>query len=214
MKTDIRPFRFHSLGLAALLSLTLLPLARAQAPTQAPGAPKVRVFVRENDGATVPGGATAATPAPSKAGKAGAGAAAGATQATSAEDAMNYTRTTRKSLSVDVVNITAAPMDVVVKSNFLAKDEAGTHGMVTEKTLENKLSLAPGKTERFTTEEVPFTHTAAHLGPKPKAAAGASAKGRGPVSKMEPASGHAYFGYKVDVFQGGDLVGSAVSDSH
>jgi hypothetical protein len=31
---------------------------------------------------------------------------------------------------------------------------------------------------------------------------------------MIPASGHAYFGYKVEVFQGEDLVGSAVSETH
>jgi hypothetical protein len=31
---------------------------------------------------------------------------------------------------------------------------------------------------------------------------------------MEPASGHAYFGYRVEVFQGNDLVGVEASETH
>jgi hypothetical protein len=99
----------------------------------------------------------------------------------------------------------------------LGKDEAGKHEVLTEKTLENKLTLMPNRPESFTTEEVIFTHTAAHRGPAPKAGGGAGGNGNkrgGPIAPMEPASGHAYFGYRVEVFQGNDLVGVEASETH
>jgi len=126
-----------------------------------------------------------------------------------ASEADKFTRTTKKSLDIALVNLTTASMDVNVKTTFLAKDEAGKHEVLPEKTVDNKVTLQPGAPQSFTTEEVSFTHTAAHR-PVVKAA---KPTGRGPVATVEPASGHAYFGYKVEVFQGNDLVGTALSDT-
>jgi len=82
--------------------------------------------------------------------------------------------------------------------------------------LENKVTLLPNRPESFTTEEVPFTHMTAHRGPAPKTGTGAggTAKRGGPIAPMEPACGHAYFGYRVEVFQGNDLVGVEASEIH
>jgi len=202
------------------LCLTLLFCAASGAlfHAQADPASKVRVIVNENNvpsgGGSSTGGGGTATPA--AAGKpAGPLGKAGATPAAAAaglfSEAQAYTHTTKKSLTIQVVNVTADPMDVTVKANFLAKDEAGKHEILTETTLEKKLTIQPGKPESYTTEEVPFTHTTAHHGPTPKGAAGGMHPKPAP---MEPASGHNYFGYKVEVVQGSDVVGSAVSENH
>ena len=88
-------------------------------------------------------------------------------------DAEKFTRTTKKSLTIDVVNLTGAPMDVNVKTTFLAKDEApGKHEVLPEKTVENKLTLDPTKAGEFTTDEVSFTHTTAHRQVPQKSAGG------------------------------------------
>jgi hypothetical protein len=221
MRTHTHPSRFLSVVFGVFLGLALVPVARAQTATPAPAGPiKVRVLVQENMGGTAPSGSSAATPAPIRpaaaAGQTPAPAAAKA--AIAAADMKTYTRTSNKSFTITVVNITPASMDVIVKTNVLAKDEAGKHEVLTEKVLENKLTILPGKPNTFTTEDVTFTHTTAHRGPSPKAGGGGGGGGGGkkggPIAPMEPASGHAYFGYKVEVFQGNDLVGSAASETH
>ena len=123
----------------------------------------------------------------------------------------SFTHTTNKSFKITVVNLTAASMEVNVKTEVLGKDETGKHETVIEKTLENKLTLLPGTPNTFTTDEVPFTHTTAHRGTPPTKTGNAK---RAPIAPMEPASGHSYFGYKVEVFQGNDLVGSTASENH
>src|SRR5207253_2885649 len=113
------------------------------------------------------GSGAAATPAAAGAAKAppapgGQKQPPGAAQATSVADAEKYTHTTKKTLTISVVNLTGASMAVNVKATFMAKDEAGKHEVVPEKTVENKLTLEPTKAGEFTTEEVPFSHTTAH----------------------------------------------------
>ena len=194
------------------------PMVRGQAATPSakpPAGPaKVRVIVQENNISATGGGGLGTAAASPKASPAPGNAPVATRSQQSAKDAATddkYTHTSKKTLTVGVVNLTNAPMDVNVKSNFLGKDEGGKHEVVTEKTLEKTLTLQPGKPEQFTTEEVVFMHMTSHYPPQ-KAGAG---KGKGgPPVKMEPASGHSYFGYKVEVFQGNDLVGTAVSANH
>jgi hypothetical protein len=221
MKTVHPQLPFASLCLGAVFCLAALPAVHGEpaaggSPTPPPGPPKVRVMVRDNNIATTMGGLTAANaPAPVAAGpaKPGASPAKGAAAVKeSVADLDKWTHTTKKSLTIDMVNMTNQPIDVNVKSTFLAKDETGKHEVMPEKTVENKVTLAPGKPAEFTTDEVDFTHTSMHRAPAPKSS-GAISKNPKPVP-MEPASGHAYFGYKVEVFQGNDLIGSAVSDNH
>jgi hypothetical protein len=194
---------------ALLLAVTGFGLAQAQAEP----ASKVRVMVSENNISSTPGsgtlgsGAGAATPpvAGKPAGQPGkSGAATPAASASFTADMQAYTHTTKKSLTIQVVNVTNDPIDVTVKATFLGKDEVGKHEVAPESTLEKKLTIQPGKPESYTTEEVSFTHTTAHRGAAPK----------GKPAAMEPASGHSYFGYKVEVLQGSDVVGSAVSANH
>lgn len=232
MKTITAPqFHLRSIGFGILLCLAPASLVAADA-TPAPrlsGPPKVRVMVRENNIATTAGGTTAAaTPAPGGAPNRPQGPGGqqqpqpppGAAQ-NSALDAERYTHTNKKSLTIDVVNLTKDGMEVTVKATFLAKDEAGKHEVLPEKTVENKLTLQPGRPGEFTTEEVSFSHTTAHYPPmQPGSGGGGGGRGGGrggsgggrPL-QMVPASGHAYFGYKVEVFQGNDLVGSAMSQN-
>ncbi|MDR3406573.1 MAG: hypothetical protein P4L99_29075 [Chthoniobacter sp.] len=224
MKTDPLQSRLLSIGLGVLLCMAAISPARAEAPAKPPGPPKVRVIVKENMVASKPGGTSAATPAaaatPARAQGAGgaAQAANAANAANAAADAEKYTRTTRKSFTIELVNLTTANMDVNVKTTFLGKDEVGKRDVVTEKTVENQLTLEPGKGGQFTTEEVGFTHTTAHRAEQKAGGAGGGAGGGGggkaKIAPMIPASGHAYYGYKVEVFQGPDLVGTAVSDTH
>jgi hypothetical protein len=203
MKTNLLRFLRSGLLLAAACSL----LARAQADP----ASKVRVLVSENNIEAPLGGSAAATPAPPPAaGQGGKKAAAPAASANFLADMQAYTHTARKSLTIQVMNVTNEPIDVTVKANFLGKDEAGKHDIVTESTLEKKLTLQPGQPQKYTTDEVAFTHTTAHRGPAPKGGAGMHGK----PAPMEPASGHNYFGYKVEVVQGSNVVGSAVSENH
>jgi hypothetical protein len=166
------------------------------------------------------GGTSTPTPAPAggaaPAPGAGAPPAAGAAlAAANAADADKYTRTTKKTLTVEVVNLTPASMDVTVKTSFLARDEAGKHEVLTEKTVENPVTVQPARSASFTTEEVSFTHTIAHRAPAPpKAGAGTGKMAATAPAPMIPTSGHAYFGYKVEVFQGPDLVGTTASETH
>ncbi len=170
------------------------------------GTAKVRVLVQDNNVATTAGGSSLggakATPKPGE-------PPVASIKGGGESDADKYTRTTKKTLTIAVVNTTGDSIDVNVKATFLAKDEGGKHDTVPEKTVENRLTLQPNKPQQYTTEEVSFTHTAAHrpIGKVP-------ARGRAPIMPMEPASGHAYFGYRVEVYQGNDLVGLAVSDNH
>ena len=221
MKIHTSQFHLRAAGCGILFCLAAAPLMAVDATPHPAGPLKVRVMVKENNVASAVGGGTGATtPAAAGAAKAPAGkpAPAAAAQAPSELDAEKYTRTTKKSLTVDLVNLTGASMDVNVKTTFLAKDEApGKHDVIPEKTVENKLTLDPTRAGEFTTEEVPFTHTTAHrqVMQKPGGAGGkGAASGKGAIAPMIPTSGHAYFGYKVEVFQGNDLVGSAVSDNH
>ncbi len=231
MKTVLPQLPFASLCLGAVFCLAALPTVHGEAaaaaaggsPTPVPGPPKVRVMVRDNNLATTMGGLTAANataPAPVAVGpaKPGASPAKGTTAPVvvkeSTADLDKWTRTTKKSLTVDMVNMTNQPIDVNVKSTFLAKDESGKHEVMPEKTVENKVTLQPGKPAQITTDEVDFVHTAYHLPLPPKSSGGAKGGGKGTVVVPVPASGHAYFGYKVEVFLGNDLIGSAVSDNH
>ena len=221
MKTNTSPVHFPGvIGLGILFGLAAAPLLAADATPHPAGPPKVRVMVKENNVMTKPGGTTAAaTPAPAAGAKGGQQKAAGAAQAESPLDAEKFTHTTKKTLTVDVVNLTAASMDVNVKTTFLAKDEAGKHEVLPEKTVDNRLTLEPSKSGEFTTEEVSFSHTAAHRESAARAGAGGAGgwrhgRWKGKIAPMVPASGHAYVGYKVEVFQGPDLVGSAVSETH
>jgi hypothetical protein len=210
--------------LLCLVPVTLVAVESTPAPLSRPTGPlKVRVLVRDNNLATTAGGTNASALAPVAAGpgaKQAAPPAPPAAQAMSAMDAEKYTRTTKKSLTIDVVNLTNAGMDVTVKTTFMAKDESGKHEVVPEKTVENKVTVLPGKSGQFTTEEVNFTHTTAHReAQKPGGGGGGGGKGGtggkgAPLAQMIPASGHAYFGYKVEVFQGNDLVGMAASETH
>lgn len=197
-------------------ALLLSPVRAEEAAAKMNGPAKVRVIVKENNPPVAAGATSAATPAAAGGAKPAAGGAQQnqAQAAANAADAEKFTRTTKKSLSVALVNLTAAPMDVTAKTTFLAKDEAGKHEVVTEKTVENKVTLQPGKAGEFTTEEVSFTHTAAHRSSQKPGGGGSGGGGKPVASPMLPASGHAYFGYKVDVFQGNDLVGTAVSSGH
>ncbi|WP_131989777.1 hypothetical protein [Chthoniobacter flavus] len=211
--------RCHLAGLMTLCLASVSAL-RAEAPaTPAPpklsGPPKVQVLVRENSVATAVGGSSAATPAPGGAKGGGKGQTPNPAQAAAtALDAEKFTRTTKKTLTVTLVDVTGANMDVNVKTTFLGRDEAGKHEVVEEKTVENKVTLQPRKAQDFTTEEVSFTHTTAHHAAIKKGSGGAGAGGRNAVSSMIPASGHAYYGYRVEVFQGQDLVGMASSEMH
>ena len=218
MKTHTSQFHLRAAGCGILFCLAAAPLIGADATPKPAGPPKVRVMVKENNVATTTGGGSgAATTAPAAAAKPAPGAKqapAAAASAPSTDDAEKYTHTTKKSLTIAVVNLTGASMDVNVKTTFMAKDEAGKHEVIPETTVENKLTLEPTKAGEFTTEEVPFAHTSAHRQAMPKPAAGAKPYGKAPPAPMIPASGHAYFGYKVEVFQGNDLVGSAASENH
>jgi hypothetical protein len=216
MKIKIVP---RSLCLS-VLGFAALSVAHAEAPaTPAPpkltAVPKVRVFVRENSVATSVGSTATPTP-PTVAGKGAKTAQVNAAQQAINElDAEKFTRTSKKTLTVTLANLADAPMNVTIKSTFLGKDEGGKHDVVEEKTLEKSMTLQPGRPDEFTTEEVSFAHTAAHHAPVKKAGGGGAGAGmtRG-VSPMVPASGHAYFGYRVEVFQGQELVGLAVSETH
>jgi hypothetical protein len=225
MKTVHPQLPFASLCLGAVLCLATLPAVHGEAtpgasPTPRPGPAKVRVMARDNNLATTMGGLTSANaPAPVAAGpaKPGPSPAKGAAVAVkeSVADLDKWTHTTKKSLTVEMVNLTTQSLEVNVKSTFLAKDEAGKHEVMPEKTVENKVTLEPGKPAQFTTDEVDFIHTAFHYPPAPKNSGGGGGKGgKGPVVLPVPASGHAYFGYKIEVFQGNDLVGWAVSENH
>jgi hypothetical protein len=223
MKTVHSQSQLRRFGLGITLGLAAITFVHAQtpAPAKPSGPPKVRVIVKENTVASSPGGTSTATPAPAGAAKSpqGQGGKQGGAQAAaqSALDAEKFTRTTKKTLTVELVNLTNASIDVTAKTTFLAKDEGGKHDVVEEKTVENKVTLQPGKSGVFTTEEIDFTHTAAHHAApaKPGAGgAGGAAGGRGKLAPLMPASGHAYFGYKVQVFQGSDLVGTAANETH
>jgi hypothetical protein len=213
--------------LSFLASLVAISTCHGEEAKRPAGPPKVRVIVKENNLATTAGGTGAASPTPAAGRAAPAkpggqqqqqqGKGAGQNpQAMQAGDAEKYTRTTKKSLGIAVVDLTPAPMDVTVKTTFFAKDEGGKHETVVETTQEKKLTIQPGKAEEFTTEPVSFTHTAAHRDPPPKGSGGSGGKGGGKSAPapMIPASGHAYFGYKVEVMQGSDLVGTAASENH
>ena len=224
MKTVHPQLLFASLSLGAVFCLAALPAVHGEAaaggaPTPTPGPPKVRVMVRDNNIATTLGGLTAANaPAPVAAGpaKPGPSPAKGAAVAVkeSVADLDKWTHTTKKSLTIDMVNMTNQPVDVNVKSTFLAKDEGpGKHEVMPEKTVENKVTLVPGKPAQFTTDEVDFIHTAYHYPPPPKGSGGGG-KGKAAIVLPVPASGHAYFGYKVEVFQGNELIGFAQSENH
>ena len=201
---------------ALFLASSLLSPAQLSTPAPLPraaGPSKVRVLVTENmgestvpkpSGAAEPGAPTAAPVAGKSAPKAGGYAAKGAKEAI-------YTHSTTKSLNVRVANLTPQPLDVTVKTTFLAKDEGDKNKIVTEKSVENKLTVVPGKSEEFKTEDVTFTHTTAHRQPM---AGGGSLNGRGKIMPMEPASGHNYSGYKVEVYEGAVLVGSAASSGY
>ena len=196
--------RFASFGVLPLAAALLLPALPCFAVT------KVRVAVTENNASTTGSSATktekpekAEKPAPKDKNDKTVKPATPPTKTPSTATGPDpYTHTANKNLTVMVGNTTTESLDVTVKVTFLGKDEAGKHEIVTEKTVENKLTLAPSKSETFTTEDVSFTHTSAHrVAPK------GGAKGAKPENI--PASGHAYAGYKVEVFQGSDLVGSA-----
>lgn len=122
-------------------------------------------------------------------------------EAASKGDDAFYTHTAKKTLFIALVNLTPQTMEITVKTTFLAKDEVG-HDIEVAKTVETKNTVMPGKPLEFATEEVSFQHMSAH---KPK--------GPPPV-KTIPASGQTYFGYKVEVFQGADLVGGTASATH
>jgi hypothetical protein len=227
MKTVYPQLPFASLCLGAVFCLAALPAvegagaAAGASPTPVPGPPKVRLMVRDNNIATTLGGLTATNaPAPVATGpaKPGPSPAKGTTAPVAVKESVadldKWTHTTKKSLTVDMVNMTNQPIEVNVKSTFMAKDEAGKHEVMPEKTVENKVTLQPGKPAQFTTDEVDFIHTAYHLPPPPKSSGGAKGGGKGTVVLAVPASGHAYFGYKVEVFLGNDLIGSAVSENH
>ncbi len=220
MKTHIPQFHFHATGFGILFCLAAAPLVAADATPHPAGPPKVRVMVKENNVATTTGGGSGAAATPPAAaapkGPGGQQVPAGAAQTPTAADAEKYTRSTKKSLTIDIVNLTGASMDVNVKTTFMAKDESGKHEVVPEKTVENKLTVEPTRAGEFTTEAVDFTHTSAHREAMPKPGGGGGGKGGGksPPAPMIPASGHAYFGYKVEVFQGNDLVGSTASENH
>jgi len=216
MQTVFSQLHIPSFCLAALFCLVSLPSARGQAsaPTAAstppPGPPKVRLIVKENNLMGTAGGLGGTTATPKPAAQPGNAPVATLPKG-AAEEADKYTHTTKKSLEIAVVNLTNASIDVNVKATFLARDEApGKHEIVPEKTVEKQLTLLPGKPQTYTTEEVGFTHTMSH---RPPAKPG-TGKGRVPPTTPEPASGHSYTGYKVEVFQGNDLVGSAMSDTH
>jgi hypothetical protein len=100
-------------------------------------------------------------------------------------------------------------MDLRVKTTFLGREEAGAHDVRAVKSTETKLTVVPGRTEEFDTAEVGFEHTSPHRSP-----AKAKVGGRPAAAPMTPASGLDYFGYKVEAFQGNDLVGSAESENH
>jgi hypothetical protein len=158
---------------------------------------------------------SAATPAPGAPKGGGKGQSPSPAQtAANALDAEKFTRTTKKTLTVTLVDLTGANMDVNVKTTFLARDEGGKHEVVDEKTVENKATLLPGKAQDFTTEEVSFTHTTAHHAPPKRGNGGMGGGGRNAISALLPASGHSYYGYRVEVFQGQDLVGMASNGMH
>src|SRR5882724_11237180 len=146
MKTNPSQFHFRSVGLGILLGLVPVALIGAEAtpsPTRPSGPPKVRVLVKENSVATTAGATSgAATPAPAGAanrpqGQGGKQPGGAGAQAASALDAEKYTRTSKKTLTIDVVNLTTAGMEVTVKATLLGKDEAGKHEVLPEKTVEN-----------------------------------------------------------------------------
>ena len=184
MKTLTSQFHVRAVGCGIFFCLAAAPLIGADATPKPAGPPKVRVMVKENNIASTAGagpGATA-TPAAKPAAKPAQGgkqAPPAAAQATSTEDAEKYTHTTKKSLTIAVVNLTGASMDVNVRTTFMAKDEAGKHEIIPEKTVENKLTLDPARPGEFTTEEVSFAHTTAHR-QAPQKAAGGKAGGKSP----------------------------------
>ena len=118
-----------------------------------------------------------------------------------------YSHTNNKSLSISLVNTARQDLKLNVKITFLAQDQGGNHEIVAEKTVESGRTIAAGKSDVFTTDEVSFTHTSAHR-EAPKTGAG----GGGPAPGLTPASGHIYAGYKVEVFRGSEIVGTASSD--
>jgi hypothetical protein len=199
---------------ALLLALSLVGRAQVSHAVGPVGPAKVRILVTENTGDTTAGkpgatpepGAPAAAPVagktPPKAYGTGKGAAAVA-----ASEAM-YTHSVTKSLSIRVSNLTTQPLDITLKTTFLAKDEGNKHEVVTEKAVENKVTIVPGQSQELKTEDVTYTHTAAH---RPRSATGGSLRGRAPIIPMQPASGHTYSGYKVEAYAGAEMVGSANS---
>lgn len=110
-----------------------------------------------------------------------------------------YTHSTNHSLTIAVVNTTRESLELTIKATFLGKDEGGKHEVGPDKTLEKKVTLEPGKSEEYTSEEVTFTHTSAHR---------TAPAGKGGKPTNVPASGKQYVGYKVEVYSGNDLVGS------
>ena len=191
MKSTSSFFGGIAWALACATALTLAP-ATSQA------ANKVRVMVKENQ---VKASAPTKDEKPDKP-KAnnnnnGVKPAQPPKTDTKKEDA--YTHTSGHTLTITVVNTTQESLDLTIKATFMAKDEGGKHEVGPDKTLEKKITLEPGKSEEYTTDEQVFSHTAAHrTAPK--------AKGEKPLNVA--ASGKQYVGYKVEVFSGNDLVGS------
>jgi hypothetical protein len=167
-------------------------------------ADKVRIFVEAVQGKTAPGEKSATTPK--------APADKGRKETTPKATGFDpYTHTTSKALTVSLANMTQEPLEALsVKCTFLARAEP-KHEIVTEKQVEQKVTLAPGKSDKFTTEEVSYSHTTAHRpAPQKGGAAGQAGKTSGAKAPaMEPASGHSYAGWKVEVYQGNDLIGTA-----
>lgn len=110
-----------------------------------------------------------------------------------------YTHSSNHSLTITLVNTTKESLDLTVKTTFIVRDEGGKHEVGPDKPIEKKVTLEPGKSEEFTTDEVTYSHTSAHR---------IAPAGKGAKATNVPASGKQYVGYKVEVYSGNDLVGS------
>lgn len=196
MKTQLTFARSATISwhvlIAAALALPLLPAAAAD---------KVHIQVEVVSAKASAGEKSTTKPAAEK-GKP-------ATPAPKSAAPDMYTHSSSKALTVSVSNGTKEDLgELSVKVAFLAKAEP-KHDVVTAKDHEQKVTLAAGKAEKFTTPEVTFAHTSAH---RPPAVKGAKPGTKAPA--MEPASGQSFSGWKVEVFQGSTLVGSATGQSN
>lgn len=129
---------------------------------------------------------------------------------TGQKDVDNNTKTPDASrthwLAVKVLNTSPAPMEgLTLKWTLFASElQRGADRIVAEKTGEMPLNIPAGQETVLTTSKVIFHWTPQH--------SERTGSGRRSSAKRVDETGHRYRGYRVQVMQGGQVIGESVSD--